>query len=155
MRRQTREEIQNLFDLERKNLEEEIRRIEKEDIMEYEIRKRQDWIQKYKEEHNGKPPDKMDKYVDRLFSDNPLSPEEEAALAGGDEDKGKKKGGEKKDVKKDGKGKKDGKKKKEEDKENQKKVNIGPTEVVMKFEEFYEDFETVWGKRDEEDNTTQ
>ena len=40
MRRQTREEIQNLFDLERKNLEEEIRRIEKEDIMEYEIRKR-------------------------------------------------------------------------------------------------------------------
>lgn len=154
MRRQTREENQNLFDLERKSFEEEIRKIEMEDIMEYEIRKRQDWIQKYKEEHNGKPPDKMDNYDDRLFSENTL--EEETALAGAEEDKGKKKGGEKKDVKKVEKGKKDSKKSKQPQEEvNQKKVSVGPSEVVMKFEEFYEDYETVWGKRDETDNITQ
>ena len=80
MRRQAREESTYLFEKERKNLEDEIRRVEAEDIMEYEIRKRQDWIQKYKEEHNGKPPDKMDKYDDRLFSGDPMTAEELAAL---------------------------------------------------------------------------
>lgn len=117
--------------------------------MEYEIRKRQDWIQKYKEEHNGKPPDKMDIYDDRLFSGD--FKEEQAAL---DEIAGEK-GGKKADKgKKTDKGKKDGKNKSKNDDEidNLKKISVGPTEVVLKFEEFYEDYEAVWGKRDENDD---
>lgn len=112
MRRQAREESTYLFEKERKNLEDEIRRVEAEDIMEYEIRKRQDWIQKYKEEHNGKPPDKMDKYDDRLFSGDPLKAEELAALEEGAGEKGSKKADKKKNAEK-GKNK-DGKKKKDE-----------------------------------------
>lgn len=125
--------------------------MEAEDIMEYEIRKRQDWIQKYKEEHNGKPPDKMDKYDDRLFSGDPLTAEELAALEEGAGEKGSKKADK---GKKADKAKKDGKKKKDEnDTEGvYKKITVGPTEVVLKFEQFYEDYESVWGKRDELDN---
>jgi hypothetical protein len=74
----------------------------------------------------------MDKYDDRLSGD-PLSPEEEAALEAAKDEKGKKKG-DKKDGKKDGKGKKGGGKSKENDGEDRKKVTVGPSEVVMKFE---------------------
>ena len=89
----------------------------------------------------------MDKYDDRLHSGDPLSPEEEAALAAEKDEKGKKKG-DKKDGKKDAKGKKGGGKK-AADGEDTKKVTVGPSEVVMKFDGFYEDFESIWAGRDE------
>ena len=63
-RRQARVEIAHLFEKERIQLEDEIRKVEAEDIWESEYRKRQNWIQEYKELHNGKPPDKIDKYDD-------------------------------------------------------------------------------------------
>ena len=51
---------------------------------------------------------------------------------------------------------KDGKKKKDEgETEGYKTTSVGPTEVVFKFEQFYEDYETVWGKREETDNLSQ
>lgn len=92
----------------------------------------------------------MDKYDDRLFSGDPLSPEEEAALEAAKDEKGKKKG-EKKDGKKDGKGKKGGGKSKDNDAEDRvfKGTTVGPSEVVMKFDEFYNDYENIWGKRED------
>jgi hypothetical protein len=83
-----------------------------------------------------------------MFSGDPLSPEEEAALEAGKDEKGKNKG-EKKDGKKDGKGKKGGGKSKENDGVDREKVTVGPSEVVMKFEAFYEDYENIWDKRED------
>ena len=62
-----------------------------------------------------------------------------------DKGKDKAKGG-----KKDAKGKGKGKGKGEEEKVAT--VEVGPTEVVSKFDAFYEDYENVWAKRDETAN---
>jgi hypothetical protein len=59
--------------------------------------------------------------------------------------------GKKKEAKKEGK--KPGKKGKGEDDDDKKQiVKIGPSEVVQKFDEFYEDFNTLWMNRDESEN---
>jgi len=95
------------------------------------MKKRQDWIQEYKENHNGKPPDKIDKYDERLNVKEPLSPEEEAAAAAAAEEKAKKKGDKKKGDKKKGDKKKGDKKKGKKDAEEKTAtVTVGPTEVV-------------------------
>lgn len=67
------------------------------------------------------------------------------------EEEESKKKGKKKDEKKD-KGKK--KKKKGDSGDDDKKaiVKIGPSEVVQKFDQFYEDFNNVWSTRDESTN---
>ena len=78
-----------------------------------------------------------------------MSPEEEEKKAAEDDAKGKKKE----------KGKKDkGKKKKGGgggDDDGPKVMKVGPTEVVQKFDEFYEDYSTEWANRDERDNKEQ
>jgi hypothetical protein len=66
MRRQQRDVIANLYDKERMVIEEEIRRVEAKDFIEMEVRKRQDWMQQYKDKHRGKPPPNMKKYEDSL-----------------------------------------------------------------------------------------
>ena len=103
--------------------------------------------------HNGKPPDKIEKYHERKNTTEPLSPEEEEKKKAEEEEKAKKKDkgkGAKKDAKKDGKGK--GKGKKGDAEEKTATVEVGPTEVVLKFDAFYEDYESVWAKRDETSN---
>lgn len=77
----------------------------------------------------------------------PLSPEEEAAKKAEEEaNKGKKK--EKK--------KKEKKKKKAADKEEKNQIaKIGPTEVVLKFDGFYESYNLDWANRDETKNQEQ
>lgn len=87
-----------------------------------------------------------------------MSPEEEEKLKAakeeknakkkdkGDKTKEKGKGG-KKDAK--GKGKSKGK---GDGEEKSATVEVGPTEVVQKFDTFYEDYENVWAKRDETGN---
>ena len=64
-RRQMRDQAMYEFEAAKQMMEDEILEAEEEDIREQEIRKRQDWIQEWKEMHNGKPPDKIEKYHDR------------------------------------------------------------------------------------------
>lgn len=83
-----------------------------------------------------------------------MSPEEEAAKKAADEEEaaGKKA---KKAAKKAG-GKKKGKKKKAADGEDKiALVKIGPTEVVTKFDVFYDEFNEDWVNRDETTNQMQ
>ena len=81
-----------------------------------------------------------------------MSPEElEAKKLQEEEDaknKAKKKDG-KKDAKKDNKGKK---KKGDDDEEKVQVVKVQITEVVQKFDGFYEDYNEVWANRDETEN---
>lgn len=113
-------------------------------------KERRDWIQDYKQIHASKPPNDVKKFYDRNKTEIPLSPEEEEAKRLADEEAEKAKKGKKKDGKKDGK--KKGKKKGDDKDEKLQIVKIGPSEVVQKFDEFYDDFNKVWTNRDESEN---
>jgi hypothetical protein len=84
-----------------------------------------------------------------LKTEVPLSPEEEEAKRLAEEEESKTKG-KKKEAKKEAKKKKG--KKGEDDDDKKAIVKIGPSEVVQKFDEFYEDFNNVWANRDESEN---
>ena len=101
--------------------------------------------------HASKPPDDVKGFYNRFKTELPLSPEEEEAKRLAEEEEGKKP--KKKEAKKEAK-KKKGKK---DDGDDDKKsiVKIGPSEVVQKFDEFYEDYNNVWANRDESENPQQ
>jgi len=139
MRRQQRIEVAFMFDQEKHRLEEEIKRVEATDIIEEERRKREDWIWKYQLDHNGKPPDKIDKYHDSFKVKQEKTKDVSDYAA-------RKAATAKKQVKKAKKGKSS-----KEKGEAEQKIQVGPTEVVMKFDEFYEHYEKVWQKREEGD----
>ena len=132
------------FVAQKKELKEEIEKIEGEDITETMLKERRDWVQRFRAEF-GKVPDNLDKYYERHNVLEPLSPEEEEKKNAEDEENAKSK----KDKKKAKKSKKaaggDG-----DDKP--KMLDMGPTEVVRKFEEFYEGYNVDWANRDERDN---
>jgi hypothetical protein len=94
---------------------------------------------------NGKIPADIAKFYERNNLETPLSPEDEAARAAAEEaEKGKKKPKEKK---------KEKKKKGAKDKDDGNQVaKIGPSEVVMKFDAFYGDYNLDWANRDETKN---
>lgn len=152
-RRDDRAEKQEEYEAAKKTMEDEILYNEEADIIDGEVRKRQDWVQEFKEQHNGKPPDKIEKYYDRKKTEDPGDGED-----GKEEEKKEAKGG-KKEAKKEAKGgKKEGKGKGKKGKEKAEKASVdevGPTEVVQKFEMQYEDYENVWAKRDESHNHEQ
>jgi len=84
-----------------------------------------------------------------------MSPEEEAAAKADEEGAGggKKKAEKKKDAgKKKGKG---GKKGKDDGGDGPEALNIGPSEIVQRFDEQYEDFNENWNQRDESENYKQ
>jgi hypothetical protein len=122
---------------------------EGDDIVEQMKKERRDWIQDYKQVHASKPPDDVKGFYNRNKTEVPLSPEEEEAKKLAEEEEGKGKG-KKKDAKKETKKKKG--KKGEDDDDKKAIVKIGPSEVVQKFDEFYEDFNNVWANRDESEN---
>lgn len=128
----------------------EINEIEGSDIVDSMLKQRRDWVQWYRSTF-GKAPDNLEKFYAKNDLETPLSPEEEEKKAAEDDAKGKKK------EKKAGKDK--GKKKKGaaggEDEGGEKLLKIGPTEVVQKFDEFYEDYTGEWANRDERDNKEQ
>ena len=100
-------------------------------------------------------PDNISKFYDRLKLEAPLSPEEQEkkALEAGEE-KGAAGGKKKKDAKKE----KKAKKKKgggDADGDDNAILKVGPTEVVQKFDEFYEHYTDTWANRDERDNKDQ
>lgn len=86
-----------------------------------------------------------------MNTETPLSPEEEELKKLQDEEDAKNKKKKKKDDKKD-KGKKKKKKGDKDDDGGPKPLKIGPSEVVQKFDEFYEDYNGVWANRDESEN---
>jgi len=84
-----------------------------------------------------------------LNAETPLSPEDEAARQAEEEEAAAKKG------KKGEKKKKEKKKKSKKDKDDDGKpqtINIGPSEIVQRFDEQYEEFNEVWNNRDESEN---
>ena len=107
------------------------------------MKERRDWAQKFRADF-GKVPDGLDKYYERNNVLEPLSPEEEEKKLAEEEEKAKAK-----------KDKKKAKKAKKADKGGDEKpavMKIGPSEVVQKFDEFYEGYNKDWANRDERDN---
>lgn len=89
----------------------------------------------------------MDKFYERYNLQEPLTAEEEEKKAAEEESKGAKKGKDKAKAKKKGKGGKGG-----GDDDAPKTLKIGPSEVVGKFDEFYEEYNKDWANRDERNN---
>ena len=143
-RKETQENHMNFYEQMKEDLKNEIKLIEGEDIADRELKKRRDWIQDYREEFNGKYPDGLDKYYDKI---NPKKDKKES-----DEASKPKKKEKNKKVNKKGKGKK-GKSGDEEGKE--KMMKIGPSEVVKKFSNFYDEYNHDWSNRDERLNKEQ
>lgn len=118
------------------------------------LKDRRDWIQEYKALHANKPPTDLKEFYERFNTETPLSPEEEELKKLQDEEDAKNKKKKKKEEKKE-KGKKKKKKGDGDDDEKKQVVKIGPSEVVQKFDEFYEDYNDVWANRDETENYQQ
>jgi len=94
-------------------------------------------------------PQDIAKFYERNNLETPLNADDEAAKGddGGKDKKGKK---DKKDKGKKGKGKKGG-----DDGDDKQVAKIGPSEVVLKFDEFYRDYNLDWSNRDETKNPDQ
>ena len=131
-------------------MKEEIEYNQGTDIMEDMLQQRRDWINEQKTINGNKIPEDIKPFYDRLNTETPTSPEEEAAKAAEEEEGGKKKkkGGDKK-AKKAGKGK--GKKKDDGDDKPQ-VIKIGTSEVVTKFDDFYDEWKIEWDQKDESGN---
>jgi len=143
MIRQTNEED---FDTAKQLLKEEISTTEGVEIMESMKKERRDWIQEYRGLHNGKPPADLKDFHNRFNVEPPLSPEEEEEKRLKEEEEAKAKKKKKAPAKKK-KGKKGG-----DDDDAVAVVKIGPTEVVQKFDVFYQDYNEIWANRDETEN---
>jgi len=150
--RRQRKEIQEdhmaYFEKAKGELKEEIKEVEGGDIEDRELKKRRDWIQQYRSDFPGKFPDGVEKFYekDNVKEDKKEGEDEDEAEAKGK----KKKKGEKKGKK--GKGKKG---KGDDDGDKEKLMKIGPSEVVQKFDQFYDEYNVDWSNRDERDNREQ
>jgi hypothetical protein len=137
-----------VFDNAKLELEDNIEEIEGNDIIDNMLKERREWIQEQKAITNGKVPADISKFYERNNLETPLSPEEEAAKQAADEaEKGKKGKKEKKKEKKGKKGKGGG-----DDDDSKQVAKIGPSEVVLKFDEFYQNYNIEWANRDETKN---
>lgn len=145
--------MQNELDFknEKENLKHEIDINEGTDIKENMLKERRDWVQQWKADHNGKAPEDLKDFYDRFNVETPLTPEEQEAKRLQEEEEAKNKKKKKDGAKKD-KGKKKKKKGGDDDDGGSQTVKIGPSEIVRKFDEFYEDYQDVWANRDEEKN---
>lgn len=138
-----------VFDNAKQELEDNIEEIEGNDIIDNMLKERREWIQEQKAIMNGKVPADIAKFYERNNLETPLSPEEEAEKAAAEEAE---KGKGKKEKKKEKKGKKG---KKDDDDGGNQVAKIGPSEVVLKFDQFYEDYNIDWANRDETKNYDQ
>jgi IQ and AAA domain-containing protein len=147
-RKQLQEDHMIVFDFAKQELEDDIEAIEGVDIMENMLNERRVWIQEQKAQTNGKVPQDIAKFYERNNLEQPLNAEDEEAKKAAEDDKGKKKGA--KD-----KGKKDKKKKGKDDGDDKQVAMIGPSEIVLKFDQFYKDYNVDWSNRDETKNPDQ
>ena len=101
--------------------------------MEKMLQERREWVNDMRGRNLGKPPEDCKPFYERKNAETPLSPEEEAARQAEEEEEAAAKG-KKKEKKKDGK-KKKGKKGKDDDDGKPQTINIGPSEIVQRFDE--------------------
>lgn len=119
--------------------------------MEGMLKDRREWVTTFKQ-NNCKLPDEIKPFYDRFNVEAPLSPEEEEAKRLEEEEaKAGKKG--KKEKKKEKK--KKGKKKGGDDDGAPAILKFGPSEVITKFDEQYDDYNDSWMNRDESENYKQ
>ena len=129
------------------DVKQEIVDMEEDEIRESMLKERRDWIQQEKAQKGGKPPEDVKGYYDRVKEDEKDDGDGDDGEA--DEPKGK---GKKEEPKK-GKGKKAAAG--DDDDDDKQVVKIGPSEIVQKFDEFYEDYNNIWANKDESDNYQQ
>ena len=138
------------FHTAKEELKEEIDNNEGLDIREAMLKDRRDWVHEYKSLHGSKPPDDLVGFYERFNVETPLSPEEEEAKKLQDEEDAKGKKKKKPEKKKEGKKKK---KKGDKDEDEDKQIyKFQPSEVVQRFDDFYQDYNDVWANRDESEN---
>jgi hypothetical protein len=121
--------------------------------MEQMLKDRREWVNEQKAMNLGKIPEEIKPFYDRFNTETPLSPEEEAAKKAAEEEEGGKKK-KKAEKKKEGK-KKKGKKGDKDDDGAGAIAKIGPSEVIQRFDEHYQDFNEEWVNRDETENYKQ
>jgi SpoVK/Ycf46/Vps4 family AAA+-type ATPase len=133
-------------------MKEEIEYNQGTDIMEDMLQQRRDWINEQKAMNGNKVPDDIKPFYDRFNTETPTSPEEEAARAAEEAEEGgkKKKKGEKKAKKAKGK-----KGKKDDGDDKPQVIKIGTSEVVTKFDDFYDEWKQEWDQKDEANNQEQ
>ena len=137
----------------KEQIKEEIDENQGIDIMEQMLKERREWVNQQRENNLGKIPDDIKPFYDRFNTETPLSPEEEAAKKAAEEEE--KAGKKKKEKKKEGKKKKGKKGKGDKDDDDANVIKVGPSEVVQKFDEQYDNFNEAWVNRDETDNYKQ
>ena len=128
----------------------EIYEMEEDEIREGMLKERREWIQEVKATKGGKPPEDVKGFYERVKEeDKDGEGDDEGGEGGGAAEEAKGKG--KKEEPKKGKGKKaaaGG----DDDEDDKQVIKIGPSEVVQKFDEFYEDYNLIWSNKDEADN---
>lgn len=149
-RKQLQEDHMIVFDNAKQELMDNIDVIEGNDIRDNMLKERREWIMEEKAKMNGKIPNDIAKFYERNNLETPLSPEEEEAKKAAEEAEKGKKG--KKEAKKKDKGKKG---KSADDDDSKQVAKIGPSEIVMKFDQFFSDYNLDWSNRDETKNYDQ
>ena len=125
----------------KERLKEEIDDNEGVDIMEGMLKQRRNWIADERIKKPGVVPSEIKPFYDKFKSNKDLTPDEIAAAKAADEEaKNAKKGKVKAKEKKSKKGKKGA----AEDDGAPVKVLYGPTEVVGKFDDFYDNYNIDW-----------
>lgn len=116
--------------------------------MEEMARERREWVNEYRA-NNQKIPDSLEDFHNRHNVETPTSPEDGEEKKDDDDGGGKKKKdkGKKEKKKKGKKGKKGG-----DDDGAAAIVKLGPSEVVLRFEEIYDAYNDTWNDRDETEN---
>lgn len=148
-RKQIQKSYMNDYMDAKNDVKDEIYNMEEDEIREKMLKERRDWIQTQKAQRGGKPPDDVKGFYDRVKEEEKDGEDGEGEGDGAEEAKGK---GKKEEPK--GKGKKKGAAGDDDDEEQQ-VIKIGPSEIVQKFDEFYEDYNNVWSNKDESENYQQ
>lgn len=153
-RKKRQEENMDEYERQKNKLKNEIKDNEGPDITETMKEERREWYRDQMRQNGMVPPDALDDFYKRFDVQVPLTPEEIELQKQAEEEASKKKKDKKKE-KKDKKGKK-GKKKKDDGDEGGKDLYmVGPSEVVRKFDEFYDGYNDEWANAPEENNQDQ
>ncbi len=130
------------------DVKEEIYNMEEDEIREKMLKERRDWIQEAKALKGGKPPEDVKGFYERVKEeDKDGEGEGDGDGDAPEEAKGK---GKKEEPK--GKGKKAKGAAGDDDDDDKQVIKIGPSEVIQKFDEFYDDYNNIWSNKDESDN---
>lgn len=130
-------------------IREEIEYNQGTDIMEDMLQVRRDWVTDEKA-HTGKIPEDIKPFYDRFNTKDSNNPEEALAQKAADEEEASKK---KKKVDKKAKKVAKSKKNKGDDEDDSKQaIKLGTSEIVTKFDDFYEEWKVEWDQKDETHN---